>query len=182
MFLFYRWSPVESWGAHVSRADIGIMFGHHSFFARGIKPFYRGASGEGQKAGRTMKSDVLLLAISPASQLLKVGHHSLRHHLYIAFATPMSIEFQWTHTARNSARLRVSTSVLWQQLSDKRADSLDKLHSPFKSELALNTERRKCLLGNLTNQGMGKAEKLIDLFPFCVSFLIRKLKVERASW
>ena len=41
----------------------------------------------------------------------------------------------------------------------------------FEPELALNTERRKCLLGNMTNQGMGKAEKLIDLFPFCLSFL-----------
>ena len=110
MFVFYRWSPMQSWGVHMSRADMGITCGHHSFLARGIKPFYWGASGEGQKAGKTMRSDILLLAISPASQLLKVGHHSLLHHLYIAFAIPMSTEFQWTHTARSSARLRVSTT------------------------------------------------------------------------
>ena len=42
------------------------------FILGGIKPFYWGVSGEGWKAGKTMRSDICLLArTSPASQPLK---------------------------------------------------------------------------------------------------------------
>lgn len=86
--------------------------------------------------------------------------HSLPPRLQKACAVPISTEFQSICDARQFCKIQSKNQVstLHPQLNNLGADSLDKL--PFKPELALNTERRKWLLGNMNNQGKGKMEHL----------------------
>lgn len=117
--------------------------------------------------------------LSLAHMVIALVHHFLLLHLHITLSIPMRIEFQPIHGTwqfnKTQTEFHVSLLCLW--LSNVGADSFDKLDFPFKPELTLNTERRKWLLGNMNNQGKGRPEQFIDLFPVSLSFLISKLKV-----